>query len=77
MYLESFFMVIILGIIIGIITYFITNAVNKNKLRKVIKGGCIASRWGCCPDGIIAKYDLRGTNCIPRPRQVNVTTKLN
>ena len=68
MHLYLFSAVLLLGLIIGVITFFITNAVDKKKPRTIVRASCKSSRWGCCPDGIIPKYDLRGTNCVPRPR---------
>ena len=28
-----------------------------------IIGGCAGTRYGCCPDGVMAKVNRRGSNC--------------
>lgn len=54
--------VIIFSIIIGVVTYFIMEALRPKK--KEVYGGCSATRWGCCIDGFTPKYDPMGSNCI-------------
>lgn len=62
--------IIIFSILIGFAVYAIIEAVQQNKRNKhVIVGGCLGTRWGCCPDQITPKYDQEGTNCIPNLMQ--------
>ncbi len=53
--------VVIFSAIIGVITYFIIEALHP---KKKISGGCNVTRWGCCLDGITPKLDSLGTNCV-------------
>lgn len=60
--------VIIFAFLIGLATFAIIEAVkNKKHNKHTIIGGCLATRWGCCPDMVTPKYDEAGTNCIPTP----------
>ena len=34
----------------------------KNKAN----GGCVGTKYGCCPDGVTAKVDASGSNCAVR-----------
>jgi len=29
-----------------------------------MSGGCSGTRYGCCPNGILAKHNNHGSNCI-------------
>jgi hypothetical protein len=65
-----FLFAILFSIIIGLAVHAIMEAINRNKIKKMMKskmiiGNCINTRWGCCPDNLIPKYDQMGTNCIP------------
>lgn len=31
--------------------------------KKHLVGGCVSTRYGCCPDGVTAKADAAGSNC--------------
>jgi len=60
--------VIIISFLIGLAVYAIIQATqNKKSHKHTIIGGCLATRWGCCPDMVTPKYDEAGTNCIPTP----------
>lgn len=64
--LYIFLFAILLSFIIGLAVWAIIEAVQHNKKKnKIIVGDCKNTRWGCCPDGIVPKYDPMGTNCIP------------
>ena len=64
--LYIFLFAILLSFIIGLAVWAIIEAVqHKTKKNKIIVGDCKNTRWGCCPDGIVPKYDPMGTNCIP------------
>jgi len=64
--LYIFLFAIIISFIIGLAVWAIIEAVqHKTKKNKIIVGDCKNTRWGCCPDGIVPKYDPMGTNCIP------------
>ena len=64
--LYIFLFAIIISFIIGLAVWAIIVAVqHKTKKNKIIVGDCKNTRWGCCPDGIVPKYDPMGTNCIP------------
>jgi len=65
--LYIFLFIIIISFLIGLAIYAIIEAINNknNKQKnKIIIGDCISTRWGCCPDGIVPKYDIKGTNCV-------------
>jgi len=32
--------------------------------KKQMVGGCGSTQYGCCPDGVTAKADAAGSNCI-------------
>ena len=65
--LYIFLFGILLSIIIGLAVWAIIEAVqHKTKKNKIVVGDCKNTRWGCCPDNLIPKYDPMGTNCIPR-----------
>jgi len=60
--------IIIISFLIGLAVYAIIQATQNKKIHKHnIFGGCLATRWGCCPDMVTPKYDQAGTNCIPLP----------
>ena len=60
--------VIIISFLIGLAVYAIIQVTkNKKHHKHYIHGGCLATRWGCCPDMITPKYDQSGSNCIPKP----------
>ena len=64
--LYIFFFAILLSFVIGLAVWAIIEAVqHKKKKNKIIVGDCKNTRWGCCTDGIVPKYDPMGTNCIP------------
>ena len=64
--LYIFLFAIIISFIIGLAVWAIIESVqHKTKKNKIIVGDCKNTRWGCCPDGIVPKYDPMGTNCIP------------
>ena len=65
--LYIFLFAILISFVIGLAVWAIIEAVqHKTKKNKIVVGDCKNTRWGCCPDGIIPKYDPIGTNCIPR-----------
>jgi len=66
--LYIFFFAILLSFVIGLAVWAIIEAVQhkKTKKNKIVVGDCKNTRWGCCPDNLIPKYDPMGTNCIPR-----------
>jgi hypothetical protein len=64
--LYIFLFAILLSFIIGLVVWAIIEAVQyKKKNNKIVVDDCKNTRWGCCPDGLIPKYDPIGTNCIP------------
>ena len=64
--LYIFFFAILLSIIIGLVVWAIIEAVQHRKnTNKILVGDCKSTRWGCCPDGIVPKYEPMGSNCIP------------
>jgi hypothetical protein len=68
--LYIFLFAILISFVIGLAVWAIIEAVqHKKKTNKIVVGDCKNTRWGCCPDGIIPKYDPMGTNCIPREKQ--------
>jgi hypothetical protein len=68
--LYIFLFAILFSFIIGLAVWAIIEAVqHKKKTNKIIVGDCKTTRWGCCPDNLIPKYDLMGTNCIPIEKQ--------
>lgn len=72
--------VIILSFLIGLAVYAIIEATkNKKHSKHKLFGGCLATRWGCCPDMVTPKYDYAGTNCIPQPypQQHGIPNPLN
>lgn len=42
-------------------TYFLPG--QSTSLSPPLIGGCEGTRYGCCPDGITAKFDEEGSNC--------------
>ena len=65
--LYIFLFAIIISFVIGLAVWAIIEAVqHKKKTNKIVVGDCKNTRWGCCPDNLIPKYDPMGTNCIPR-----------
>ena len=65
--LYIFFFAILISFVIGLAVWAIIEAVqHKKKKNKIVVGDCKNTRWGCCPDNLIPKYDPMGTNCIPR-----------
>jgi hypothetical protein len=65
--LYIFLFAILVSIVIGLAVWAIIEAVqHKKKTNKIVVGDCKNTRWGCCPDNLIPKYDPMGTNCIPR-----------
>ena len=72
--LYIFLFAILISFVIGLAVWAIIEAVqHKKKTNKIVVGDCKNTRWGCCPDGIIPKYDPMGTNCIPRSRSDKVS----
>lgn len=64
--LYIFLFVILFSFVIGLAVWAIIEAVQyKKKNNKIIVGDCKTTRWGCCPDNLIPKYDQMGTNCVP------------
>ncbi len=64
--LYIFLFAILLSFIIGLVVWAIIEAVQHKTIKnKIIIGDCKNTRWGCCSDGIVPKYDPMGTNCIP------------
>ena len=64
--LYIFLFAILISFVIGLAVWAIIEAVqHKKKKNKIVVGDCKNTRWGCCPDGIVPKYDPMGTNCIP------------
>jgi hypothetical protein len=74
-----FLFAILFSFIIGLAVWAIIEAVqHKKKNKKIIVGHCKNTRWGCCPDNLIPKYDQMGTNCIPLQKQkLNIEKVLN
>lgn len=65
-----FLFAILISFIIGLAVWAIIEAVQHNKkTNKIIVGDCKNTRWGCCPDNLIPKYDPMGTNCVPLEKQ--------
>jgi hypothetical protein len=63
--LYIFLFAILFSFIIGLAVFAIIEAIQHNKQNnKIIVGDCKNTRWGCCPDKIVPKYDQMGTNCI-------------
>ena len=66
--LYIFLFAILFSIIIGLAVWAIMEAIIHKKMKamrnKIIIGDCKTTRWGCCPDNLIPKYDQTGTNCI-------------
>ena len=72
--LYIYLFAILISFVIGLAVWAIIEAVqHKKKTNKIVVGDCKNTRWGCCPDGIIPKYDPMGTNCIPRSRSDKVS----
>ena len=72
---------IIFAIIIGLAVWAIMEAIIRNKMKKMMKskmivGDCKTTRWGCCPDNLIPKYDQMGTNCVPIQKIISKTDKV-
>ena len=70
---------ILFSFIIGLAVWAIIEAIIHNKMKKIMKnkiivGNCMNTRWGCCPDNLIPKYDQMGTNCTPFIKQ-NLNTE--
>lgn len=66
--LYIFLFAILISFVIGLAVWAIIEAFQhkKTEKNKIIVGDCKNTRWGCCPDNLIPKYDPMGTNCIPR-----------
>lgn len=76
--LYIFLFGILLSIIIGLAVWAIIEAVQyKKKNNKIIVGDCKNTRWGCCPDGIVPKYEPMGSNCIPLKMQKLNASKIS
>ena len=76
--LYIFFFAILISFIIGLAVWAIIEAVQyKKKTNKIVVGDCKNTRWGCCPDGLIPKYDPMGTNCIPLEKQKLNSNKIS
>jgi hypothetical protein len=70
--LYIFLFGILLSIIIGLAVWAIIEAVqHKTKKNKIVVGDCKNTRWGCCPDGIVPKYEPMGSNCITKKKPKN------
>jgi len=68
--LYIFLFAILISFVIGLAVWAIIEAVqHKTKKNKIVVGDCKNTRWGCCPDEIVPKYDPMGTNCIPLGKQ--------
>jgi hypothetical protein len=68
--LYIFLFAILFSFVIGLAVWAIIEAFQyKTKKNKIIVGDCKNTRWGCCPDGLIPKYDQNGTNCISIGKQ--------
>ena len=64
-------LLILLLLVILFLVYFLielnqTKTVDVKPKRHHLIGGCSGTRYGCCPDGYIAKNDYRGSNCHTR-----------
>jgi hypothetical protein len=76
--LYIFLFAILISFIIGLAVWAIIEAVqHKKKTNKIVIGDCKNTRWGCCPDGLIPKYDPMGTNCIPLEKQKLNSNKIS
>ena len=65
--LYIYLFAILISFVIGLAVWAIIEAVqHKKKTNKIVVGDCKNTRWGCCQDNLIPKYDPMGTNCIPR-----------
>jgi hypothetical protein len=68
--LYIFLFAILISFVIGLAVWAIIEAVQHNKKKnKFVIGDCKNTRWGCCPDNLIPKYDPSGTNCVPLEKQ--------
>jgi hypothetical protein len=68
--LYIFLFAILFSFIIGLAVWAIIEAVqHKKKTNKFVIGDCKTTRWGCCPDNLIPKYDPMGTNCVSIQKQ--------
>ena len=74
--LYIFLFAILISFVIGLAVWAIIEAVqHKKKTNKIVVGDCKNTRWGCCPDNLIPKYDPMGTNCIPRSSSDKISNK--
>jgi len=65
--LYIFLFAILFSFIIGLAVWAIMEVLqHKKTTKKIIVADCKNTRWGCCPDNLIPKYDQMGTNCISK-----------
>jgi len=62
---------LLIAIIVGLIIYVVLDFTKSQKhVKHHIVGGCVGTRWGCCPDGITPRMDPFGTNCMPKNEEL-------
>ena len=60
-------LIIVLGIILLALIILNNITVVPSPSPSPPVGGCAGTQYGCCPDGITAKMNAYGTNCLPAP----------
>lgn len=78
--LYIFLFAILFSFIIGLAVWAIMEVLKyKKPISKniIVDGNCKKTRWGCCPDNLIPKYDQMGTNCIDLTKHKQNSNKKN
>ena len=57
--------ILLVIILLFVLLYFISYT--KNNKYNPPNGGCLGTRFGCCPNGTVARQNVAGTNCSNHP----------